>query len=437
MSGENNETETSLDDQIRVRFRTEHTEYRVMESPFSIPTALNPSGLNDVINHLLEANAHQRFSFFVRGHFLQSSLNEFCKKHGISKEEVLQIDYTPEQTQIREEKEETLPDWVSCVSAVGDYAFAGCYDGSLRVYSTTLNREAGMLHNLRVHDEAITCLCSVAQEGSFIVFTGSKNGRVNRSIFDIEKETLTNSELNLEHDSSVSSVLVTQDRERLCSGTWDGAIYLWNLAEVIDWDASSRKSRRLGQDSANRSHNPDIEPTNVISDAHKNSVSGFCWGEGGALVSASWDHSLKVWETTDNPRCIRTLHCNKVITSVASSNFGTTLVTGHPDKAIRLWDLRSGSEQSDSTYETRSSHTSWVSSVAWSRDTDYTFASLDYNGRICVWDTRAVKPIYEIDAHEGKGLCIDWNVATDAKDAQGVCKLVSGGSDKKLKMYNQ
>lgn len=256
-------------------------------------------------------------------------------------------------------------------------------------------------------------------------------------MFSVENETLANSGLNLEHDSSVSSVFVTQDREQLCSGTWEGAIYVWNLAEVIDWDSSNRKSRRVGENSKDKSQATDIEPTNIISDAHKNSVSGFCWGEGGTLVSASWDHSLKVWNMTDEPQCVRTMHCNKVITSVASSNYGNTVVTGHPDRAIRLWDLRSTSEQSDSTYETRSAHANWVSSVAWCRDTDYTFASLDYNGRICVWDTRAVKPVYELEAHEGKGLCIEWNIVGDAKDSTRVCKLVSGASDKKLKMYNQ
>lgn len=82
-----------------------------------------------------------------------------------AQEEVLEIEYTPEQGKVQEEREETLPDWVSCVSAVGDYVFAGCYDGSIRAYHANLQSTSGMLHSVKVHSEPVTSLCSVAQQG--------------------------------------------------------------------------------------------------------------------------------------------------------------------------------------------------------------------------------------------------------------------------------
>lgn len=280
----------------------------------------------------------------------------------------------------------------------------------------------------------IICLLS----DQFILFSGSKNGTINRAFFDVASEQFTQSNLYLQHNDSVSSVFVTQDREKLCSGTWDGSLYLWDLPAIVKEEGSVKKAKHSVNDSShNSSAAGNVEPLSVLQGAHKTNVSGFCWGNGGSLVTGSWDHSLKIWDTSEDMRCVRTMHCNKVINSLASSSFGNTIVTAHPDKAIRLWDMRAKNAQSESTYESRTSHSAWVCDVAWSRETDYSFASIDYGGKICVWDSRAIKPLHEINAHQGKGLCVEWNTSGDAKNPMEVCALVSGGADKKVKMFSQ
>ena len=71
--------------------------------------------------------------------------------------------------------------------------------------------------------------------------------------------------------------------------------------------------------------------------------------------------------------------------------------------------------------------------MRWLPGSDTCFASVDYDGAVCVWDVRATAgPVARTEAHEGKSLCLEWALST-GKGAAGTAgssiRLLSGGSD--------
>lgn len=61
--------------------------------------------------------------------------------------------------------------------------------------------------------------------------------------------------------------------------------------------------------------------------------------------------------------------------------------------------------------------------VRWHPTSQFIFASVDYDGRVKVWDSRASVPLGSTSVHDGKALCLDWF------QSGGLEGVVSGGSD--------
>jgi WD40 repeat protein len=86
---------------------------------------------------------------------------------------------------------------------------------------------------------------------------------------------------------------------------------------------------------------------------HKGAV--FCVAfspDGKRLVSASWDHTLRVWEVDPGKKVLplggrelMTLegHADRV-NGVAFSPDGTRIASGSEDKTVRVWDAATGKE---------------------------------------------------------------------------------------------
>lgn len=73
-------------------------------------------------------------------------------------------------------------------------------------------------------------------------------------------------------------------------------------------------------------------------------------------------------------------------------------------------------------------HTAWVSSVSWSRTSEYALCTGSYDSTVRVWDIRSKEPLYTVDAEEktnDKVLSVFWDDN----------KILSGGEDKKLRIY--
>ncbi|RKK84141.1 Vegetative incompatibility protein HET-E-1 [Fusarium oxysporum] len=104
--------------------------------------------------------------------------------------------------------------------------------------------------------------------------------------------------------------------------------------------------------------------------------------DGQCLATASWDGTIKVWDTT-TCHCHATLegHCDTVY-SVNFSPDGQYLASASRDETIKIWDTATGHCQ-----VTLEGHHEWVKSVAFSPD-GQRLASASGDGTIKIWDAR-------------------------------------------------
>jgi WD40 repeat protein len=88
--------------------------------------------------------------------------------------------------------------------------------------------------------------------------------------------------------------------------------------------------------------------------------------DGKQVISASMDHTLKVWEL-DSGRELRTLrgHTN-FVNAVAVAPDGRRAASASTDNTVRIWDVASGRE-----LITMAAHSDPVHAVAWSQDGKY------------------------------------------------------------------
>ncbi|MEQ8788833.1 MAG: protein kinase [Pirellulaceae bacterium] len=139
----------------------------------------------------------------------------------------------------------------------------------------------------------------------------------------------------LEHESGVDGVAYSPDGEQVVSGSEDGTLHVWNLANPMQhrqWKG------------------------------HQDRVSKVVFDPAGRLVSASLDKTLRIWDV-ENGREIRTLRGHdQQILALAISSDGARIVGGGAD-GLQLWDAENGQAIS----EFKTSLTA-VTSVAYSPD---------------------------------------------------------------------
>ena len=121
---------------------------------------------------------------------------------------------------------------------------------------------------------------------------------------------------------------------------------------------------------------------------------------------------------------------HKVATCIDSSK-ETTLLTGHEDTIVRLWDVRSGA--SEKTFSQQfEGHEKWVSQVKFNQNVDNLFISGSYDGTVKLWDLRNEESPIATLKHKGesaenyKVFAVEWN---------GASQIVSGGSDSHISVH--
>mmetsp|Transcript_2896 Transcript_2896/g.7958 ORF Transcript_2896/g.7958 Transcript_2896/m.7958 type:complete len:513 (+) Transcript_2896:56-1594(+) len=471
----------------------------VPTEPIAVPADIGRKGLSAALNHLLgravksEKNDDDddvessddesddeklpplTFEFIVQGtnnRLLRKGVEKEARQHGLSLEEAISITYFPaNNTPQRQDDGETVPDWISCLSSCnissGNFAFSGCYDGSLHAYKRetdnsltkldfTVVGTAGPIKAMatsRIDDKVLIASASLDHSLNIHTFENTK-GKGKGKIRSYGQCIQAPNELG-----SLSSAFTSLDFSStktaniLASGNGNGKISLWDVRnDVGDDKIGADKKRR--KDSQGKKSEPSLTDKNIsatvhFENAHSQSVTAISWGnhnrnEGSDssdrthLISGSWDHSIKYWDV-EKQNCLLTLNGARVISCLDTSYHSEGIVaTGHPDCTIRLWDVRTNTTKqnamliSDNTF--RPSHKSWISSVKWSQSNAYQLASTSHDGSVKVWDIRSSSPLHttRIFSKEEKGLALLWLPSTSSTDdeSRGHKEVIyAGGTD--------
>ena len=125
---------------------------------------------------------------------------------------------------------------------------------------------------------------------------------------------------------------------------WDNALRVWpwrRLLQEADESAAPSKKARTSGGPRGAADVAVAHECSAVLTGHSQAVSGVAWAGDGAVVSSSWDHSLKKWDIFRG-QMVDTMATGKALLCVASSGApGGAVAAGGADGTLRIWDARS------------------------------------------------------------------------------------------------
>lgn len=214
---------------------------------------------------------------------------------------------------------------------------------------------------------------------------------------------------SVNHASQVSSIAISNDGTRICSGCRDGSIYIWDartgeLAEHLD----------------------EVHAGNICSISFST--------DGSNIISGSEDCTVCVWDAlTGAQERISPLrgHTDSVL-SVTFSPDGGRLASGSDDGMLRIWNARLGSVVS------LIRHDASVHSVAFLPNGDEVMSACR-DDSIRIWDysgslLRVVASGYRVGCMSPIAISLDRKLVSVVDSAQARLRIVdtSSGDEKQL-----
>jgi ribosome biogenesis protein YTM1 len=241
------------------------------------------------------------------------------------------------------------------------------------------------------------------------------------------------------HTASVDDCDINPSGTLIVSAGWDAKIKLWQLPKpgaeedsyaildnndvgVEDEEDEPRKKKKRRVEPQRGGVEVSRRAVESLSE-HTGPVSAVRFASSEEVISASWDHSIKFWDI-QSAVITTNIIAKDVLQCLGYNQEKQLVITGHADGTVRLWDRRSQHAEVSTLF---SSHSIWVSAVAFHPTRSEVFASASYDKTVKLWDARAKTPLSSIgDEHTEKILCAEWLNDT---------VILSGSADKTLKSH--
>ena len=169
------------------------------------------------------------------------------------------------------------------------------------------------------------------------------------------------------------------------------------------------------------------------SEGHSATVSSIAFDfTGGKFVSASYDKTLGIWNTSSGERLAELEGHRHYVRCAAWSPDGRTIISGGDDGELFVWDVASWLRKNGKKISiSLDDHDGWIYSAGWSCSGKQ-FASGDSMGTLCIWNyVYGKRPELERKipkCHQGSIRCLAWSpVGNDI--------FASGSTDGKIKLW--
>ncbi|XP_071514205.1 ribosome biogenesis protein WDR12 homolog [Panulirus ornatus] len=415
---------------VLVKFITKQEQYAVSGASVSVQASITSAGLNKVIRAFnrqgsVEKKDLPQFEFIVSGQLLIGSLKQRLEECGVSLESVVEIEYIEKQPPPTPKDSLHHDDWVAALQCSDQWLLTGCYDNTLHLWNVEglAAGQGDRAHTLTIpaHRAPVKAVTWVHTESPTKTFISTSIDQT--AVLWVWKSDTNTVECVSEchgHTQSVECVAVDSTRQFFATGSWDNMLKIWstgNKGTEEEEEEQDKKRRRAIKP-------PKKTPITTLA-GHSESVGGVVWTGVKEVATASWDHSLLVWDI-DIGGVKSQIIGNCAFFAVTWSPLNRTLLTGCADRYIRMYDPRI--TEGSVVQQKFTSHTKWVPSVKWSTTKEHLFVSGGYDNVVKHWDFRSPKaPLYDLSGHEDKVLVVDWSHPD---------YIVSGSSDCTAKIFS-
>ncbi|KAK0087216.1 hypothetical protein PV325_001458, partial [Microctonus aethiopoides] len=410
MAGNSNVGDTP---QIQIRLITKQTQYAVPDYPLSVPTTIIPDELNILVNELLKDAIKDgkgiEFDFLVCSEFLRTSLCEHVTERGVSTEDVIDVEYLEKHPPPEPQDCLIHDDWVAAVAVCEKWILTGCYDNTVHIW-TSKGKHKLTIPGHSAPIKSVKWISLDPETGTFV--SASQDQTAIIWSWNIARNSVDCIHVCRGHEQSLESVGVNPNDRIMATGSWDAMLKIWSTATEDETEDGESMSKRMKTDRG-RTRTP-----KRTMKGHKEAISGVVWSDKSELITSSWDHTLKIWDS-ELGGIKHEIPGNKSFFDIDYSQLSRSVITASADRHIRLYDPRSS--EGSMVKSTFTSHTQWVQAVHWSTTDSNLFISGAYDNALKLWDTRSPRaPLYELTGHEDKVLSCNWSNPK---------LMVSGGAD--------
>lgn len=309
-----------------------------------------------------------------------------------------------------------LPELQGYLHPIGRVAFSESPDETevmLGLYgqSDWLSMKIEGSETMQGHDENITSI-ALSADGNCLV-SGSWDGAV--CVWDSTADIKFSRAVRVHNGALVTSVAISADGTLGVSGSWDETVCVWNATSgeiihpALQGHENAINSVALSEDGstiASGSEDGDIRLWDATSGSemlpvlrgHVGSVESLAFSSDGArILSGSSDCTVRVWDVSSGSEIISPLRGHaRGISSIVFFDSGHRAISGSLDTTVRIWDVLLGTEVSPALLR----YNEAVASVAVS--TSGRIAAGYWDGSICIWDgTSGFTMLYDLLGHEG------------------------------------
>ena len=360
-------------------FRTMMGEaFKIPENPLNLKTASTDRDLNTLVKDFLDKlgkTTQDNFDFIINGEIVKGDLRSHLIKHKIENEKNIIIEYAPALNTPQQDKNVKTENWLNCFKVKDDLLYSCFFDSTVKVFDKELQEKSNFAV-IQSEDEFVSntnAFCLLEQDdkelvlgcnyfGELYSFEPNKQKRV--KIGDLETT------INCFYTNPFSGNL-------FCSGDVEGTV------SVFNYNFNTKK----------------LQTTKNKEKVHNGAVNGILWLNEQELLTIGLDDQLLISDVSTLKQNYNLYLKDTTPSCVEFSPLKNSILTGHVNGSIRVFDERSRSKKSTGQFK---SHKSLVSKILTNLNKPDTFLSADYDGKIKVWDFRTTLPIYTVDAHFGK-----------------------------------